>query len=108
LFDHERFLNTHGADAAIDRWISHYNYERTHQGLGGLLVPAERFHGQSKQVVSAMSQGIDMVDQNCYVARAIERSIFNIVLAPDGRITPYLLGQPIMIEGGSNAGKVDS
>lgn len=108
LFDRERFLNTHDADAAIDRWINHYNYERTHQGLGGLLVPAERFHGQSKQVVSAMSQGIDIVDQNCYAARAVERSIFNIVLAPDGRITPYLLGQPIVIERGSNAGKVDS
>lgn len=108
LFDRERFLNTHDADAAIDRWINHYNYERTHQGLGGLLVPAERFHGQSKQVVSAMSQGIDIVDQNCYAARAVERSIFNIVLAPDGRITPYLLGQPIVIERGSNAGKLDS
>lgn len=108
LFDRERFLNKHDADAAIDRWVNHYNYERTHQGLGGLLVPAERFHGQSKQVVSAMSQGLDIVDQNCYAARAVERSIFNIVLAPDGRITPYLLGQPIVIEGGANAGKFDS
>ena len=108
LLDRERFLNTHDADAAIDRWINHYNYERTHQGLGGLLVPAERFHGQSKQVVSAMSQGIDMVNQNCYVARAVERSLFNIVLAPDGRITPYLLGRPIVIERGSNAEKVNS
>lgn len=108
LFDRERFLNRHDADAAIDRWINHYNYERTHQGLGGLLVPAERFHGQSKQVVSAMSQGIDIVDQNCYGAKAVERSVFNIVLAPDGRITPYLLGQPIVIERGSNAGKIES
>jgi len=108
LFDRERFLNRHDADAAIDRWINHYNYERTHQGLGGLLVPAERFHGQSKQVVSAMSQGIDIVDQNCYAVKAVERSLFNIVLAPDGRITPYFLGKPIVIERGSNAGKVDS
>lgn len=108
LFDRERFLNVHDADAAIERWVNHYNHERTHQGLGGLLVPAERFHGQSKQVVSAISQGIDIMDQNCYAARGIERSVFNIVLAPDGGITLYLLGQPIVIERGSNAGKVDS
>jgi len=108
LLDRERFLNTHDADAAIDTWINHYNYERTHQGLSGLLVPAERFHGQSKQVISAMSQGIDIVDQNCYAARGIERSVFNIVLAPDGGITLYLLGQPIVIERGANAGKFDS
>ncbi len=108
LLDREHFLNAHAADAAIDRWVNHYNHERTHQGLGGLLVPAERFHGQSKQVVSAISQGIDIVDQNCYAARGIDRSVFNIVLAPDGGITLYLLGQPIVIERGSNAGKLDS
>jgi transposase InsO family protein len=108
LFDRERFLNAHDADAAIEKWVNHYNYERTHQGIGGLLVPAERFHGQSKQVISAISQGIDIVDQNCYPARGIERSIFNIVLAPDGKTTLYVLGQPIVIERGSNAGKLDS
>ena len=108
LFDRERFLNVHDADAAIERWVNHYNHERTHQGLGGLLVPAERFHGQSKQVVSAISQGIDIVNENCYAARGIERSVFNIVLAPDGGITLYVLGQPVVIERGTNAGKLDS
>ena len=108
LFDQERFLNAHDADAAIEKWVNHYNYERTHQGIGGLLVPAERFHGQSKQVISAINQGIDIVDQNCYAARGIDRSIFNIVLAPDGRTTLYVLGQPIVIKGESNVGNVDS
>ena len=108
LFDRERFLNVHDADAAIERWVNHYNHERTHQGLGGLLVPAERFHGQSKQVISAISQGIDIVNQNCYAVRGVERSIFNIVLAPDGGITFYVLGQPVVIERGSNDGKLDS
>ncbi len=108
LFDQERFLNAHDADAAIEKWVNHYNYERTHQGIGGLLVPAERFHGQSKQVISAINQGIDIVDQNCYAARGIDRSIFNIVLAPDGRTTLYVLGQPIVIKGEANVGNVDS
>jgi putative transposase len=108
LLDREHFLNAHGANAGIERWVNHYNYERTHQGLGGLLVPAERFHGQSKQVISAISQGIDIVDQNCYAVRGIERSIFNIVLAADGKITLHVLGQPIVIEGGSKAENVDS
>ena len=107
LFDRERFLNTHDADAAIEKWVNHYNYERAHQGIGGLLTPAERFHGQSKQVISAISQGIDIVGRSCYAAGDIERSIFNIVLAPDGRTTLYVLGRPVLIEGESNVGNVD-
>jgi len=108
LFDRERFLNVHDAVGAISRWVHHYNYERTHQGLGGLLVPAERFHGQSKQVLSAISQGIDIVSQGCYAVSGVERSIFNIVLSPAGRIEFYVLGQPIVMERGSNAGNVES
>jgi hypothetical protein len=34
----------------VDRWIWRYNYKRVHQGLGGVMVPAERFHGWRKEI----------------------------------------------------------
>ena len=38
---------------SIGRWVFQYNYERTHQGLGGVLVPADRFHGLTDLILSS-------------------------------------------------------
>jgi transposase InsO family protein len=96
LFERQQFLNLEQAASALQKWVEHYNFKRPHQGLGGLLVPAERFHGQADKV-------IDQIGRNCDVtghSEDVERSLFNLVLAPDGSITFYLLGQPIMVKGG--------
>jgi len=47
-------------DAArqIGRWVEHYNHHRTHHGLGGLLVPAERFYGIAEQSLRRIEQGL--------------------------------------------------
>jgi len=102
LIDQQHFSNVHDAQAAIDNWIYNYNYKRTHQGIGGLLVPAERFHGQADHVLAAMSKGIDVGNDHCYSLRGIERSIINLVLNPEGKLTLYLLGQPILLTGGEH------
>ncbi|MEA1947842.1 MAG: DDE-type integrase/transposase/recombinase [Thermodesulfobacteriota bacterium] len=102
LIDQQHFANFHKAETAIGNWVEHYNYKRTHQGIGGLLVPAERFHGQSKQVLAAMEKSIDVTDHSCYTFTDIERSIINLVLSPDRKISLYILGQPIMLSGGIN------
>lgn len=102
LLDQQHFANVHEAETAIGNWIEHYNYSRPHQGIGGLLVPAERFHGQAKQVLAAVAKGIDVSDQHCYTFSGIERSIMNLVLGPDEKLTLYILGQPIMLTGGAN------
>ena len=39
------FVDLVDAQQQILRWILFYNYKRTHHALGGLLVPADRFHG---------------------------------------------------------------
>lgn len=105
LLRREHFLSAHEAEAAVDRWFHHYNYERTHQGLGGLLVPADRFHGWTKQVLSALAEGIDVSCQSCYAPNTIERSIINLVLSPEGRVVLYLLGQPVVQAGGADGRK---
>ena len=95
------FLSVQEAQGAIELWVEHYNYERTHQGLGGLLAPADRFHGRANQVLCALAQGMDAEGLSCYCApSSTERSIINLVLSPQGTVTLYLLGQPVFAAGG--------
>jgi len=101
LFDQQHFAGVDEAQSAIESWVEHYNYRRTHQGIGGLLVPAERFHGRTQQ---AMNQGIEAL----FTGSAIERSIFNLVAGPAGRLTLYIMGQPIALKGSSHDRETDS
>ena len=43
----------------IEIWIWRYNYKRVHQGLGGVMVPAERFHGWVKEVDRELSRMVE-------------------------------------------------
>jgi|SRR3989339_295990 len=94
LLKQYHFLTAQEAGSAIEKWVNAYNYRRTHQGIGGLLVPAERFHGQADQVLSELNQGIDTTKENSY---SVDRSIFNLVLTPQGAMTFYIMGKPIQL-----------
>jgi putative transposase len=100
LIDQQRFSALHEIQGAVERWVEHYNYQRAHQGIGGFLVPAERFHGQTKKALWAIENEIDISGPNCAIPSNIERSVINLVLNPEGGITLYLLGQPIVLTGG--------
>ena len=45
------FRNFLDAKEQIGRWLDGYNHERTHQGIGGVLVPADRFYGRADRVL---------------------------------------------------------
>lgn len=96
LIDQRRFSTVHEADAAIGEWVVHYNYKRPHQGLGGLLVPAERFHGRTGEALDGIARGIDITKGDS----AIDRSLMNLVLSPEGRIVLYFMGKPVFDGGG--------
>ena len=100
LIDQERFSNLHEAQGAFESWVEHYNYHRCHQGIGGFLVPAERFHGQSEKAVRAMDAGIDIAGRKSYDSFDAHRSVINLIISPEGRMTLYLLGQPVILSGG--------
>ncbi len=108
LIRREEFMGISEAEVAIKKWIKTYNYERTHQGLGGLLVPAERFHGRVDEVLKSICEGLDPGDQTCYVVENVSRSLINLVLDPGGRMTLYLLGQPLKLFGGVHERKTES
>jgi hypothetical protein len=97
LLERQHFCGVEEARDAFGQWVFHYNYERTHQGLGGFLVPGDRFHGRDDQVIKDISEKIDPERENCH---AIPRSVINVVLAPEGKMTLYILGQPVEIFGG--------
>lgn len=96
------FSTAQEARSAVEQWVNNYNYHRTHQGIGGLLVPAERFHGQADQVLSSLSQGIDITKKNQYSRFDIDRSLLNLVLDSHGDLTFYLMGKPIQLTGGTS------
>jgi putative transposase len=96
LINQEHFSGTEDAVRSISRWVFHYNYERTHQGLGGLLVPSDRFHGLADQVVAKLEKGIDPGTFHGYTACDMERSIINLAVGPEGA-TLYLLGRPLKL-----------
>jgi putative transposase len=96
LINQEHFSGIGDAVQSISRWVFHYNYERTHQGLGGLLVPSDRFHGLADQVVAKLEKGIDPGTFHGYTACDMERSIINLAVGPEGA-TLYLLGQPLKL-----------
>jgi len=98
LIKREHFSGIEEASTAVCRWIFHYNYERTHQGLGGLFVPADRFHGITDQVVCNLGKKIDPVHSHWYTFGGIERSIINLAVNEQGKVCLYLLGQPITLK----------
>jgi len=100
LIKREEFKGVSEAESAIEEWVKIYNYERTHQGLGGFLVPADRFHGRVAEVVKCINERLDPESETCYGRVGISRSLINLVLDPEGRVTFYLLGHPIELFGG--------
>lgn len=100
LLQQEHFPSVQEAKVSIARWVFQYNYERTHQGLGGFLVPADRFHGLTDLIMSNPGKRIDLGSGYCYPFRRVERSIMNLAVGPEGAVSLYLLGQPITLNKG--------
>jgi len=107
LLRRQHFDSVAEAEEAIGKWVDSYNYQRTHQGLGGLLVPADRFHGRTAEVTRAIADHLDPAKQICYETTGIGRSLCSVVLLPDGTIRFYLFGQLMTVLGGRDGGRID-
>ena len=95
LIRRKEFKGVEEAEEAIKKWVETHNYKRTHQGLGGLLVPADRFHGRVATVLKSLSENIDPETEICYDGVDISRSLMNLVLEPEGMVRLYVLGHPV-------------
>ena len=94
LRQHE-FADLTDAARVISRWIEHYNHQRTHHGLGGLLVPADRFYGlvERTQRLIAEGQGGSALDILNPDHRGLE--LFRVV-SHGGEPSVYLMGRKIL------------
>ena len=87
------FNGIEDAREAIREWVWRYNYYRVHQGLDGLCVPADRFHGWLEEVERSMSkmvaEGINLAERDI--------SLFNIRLI-NGKIRLTILGRQVYLD----------
>ena len=89
------FIDLADCQRQIARWVEFYNYKRTHHALGGLLVPADRFHGWSEQTLKRIEQGhgadpADLLDPD---GRPLE--LFKVVSVA-GQAAVYLMGKKVL------------
>jgi transposase InsO family protein len=93
LFDVHRFHDVAEMRHRLAAHLHWYNYHRTNHALGGLLVPADRYHGRANEVLSAIESGqfpdgtgepIPVADRLLDVLRVTSRG---------GQVQVYLMGQ---------------
>lgn len=107
LFRQVQFGSVAEAEAAIGEWVEGYNHRRTHQGLGGYLVPADRFHGRVAEVEQAIAQRLDPESELGDGGEGIGRSVLNVVWQPQGRMSLWVMGQRVATWGGRDGGETN-
>ena len=89
------FMDLTDAARAIGRWVEHYNHQRTHHGLGGLLVPAERFYGIAEQSLRRIEQGLGATTAELTSPDSRALELFR-VLSRGGKPEIWLMGEKIL------------
>ncbi len=89
------FVDLADARQQVGRWTQLYNYKRTHHALGGVLVPADRFHGWQEETLKRIEEGhgADMADLLSPDGRGLE--LFKVI-SVGGQPTVYLMGKKLL------------
>jgi transposase InsO family protein len=92
--EQQELMDLTDAARGIGRWVEHYNHRRTHHGLGGLLVPADRFYGIAEQTLKRIEQGLGADTELAHPdSRGLE--LFRVV-SRGGRPQVWLMGEKIL------------
>lgn len=93
--EQKEFMDLTDAARIIGRWVEHYNHNRTHHGLGGLLAPADRFYGIAEQTLQRIEQGLR--PQTAEPSRPYDRGVdlFRVVNR-GGQTQVWLMGNKIL------------
>jgi transposase InsO family protein len=98
LFKQQQFSTLGHAVTGVEKWVEHYNYHRSHQGIGGVLTPGERFHGHTRKVLDKISRGVNLEQED----NDIMRSLLSISRTGNGQIILNILDQSLVLQGGHN------
>jgi putative transposase len=92
LLSRIEFADLTDAAARSATWVRGYNLERVHEGLGGLLVPADRYFGRGDEVLAAIERGEPVGASASLAGRALD--LFR-VKSVGGKPELWLLGERI-------------
>lgn len=95
LLSKVEFADLDDAVIRIGAWVHGYNYRRTHMGLGGLLVPADRFHGMAEDALRRIEQGNGASPLDVLTPSGRGLEIFR-VCSTGGTPSVYLMGRKIL------------
>jgi putative transposase len=89
------FVDLADALRHVARWMRFYNYKRPHHALGGILTPADRFHGWQEETMRRMEAGqdVEVSDLMDLEGRALE--VFKVVSIA-GQPAVYLMGKKVL------------
>jgi putative transposase len=89
------FMDLTDAVRGIGRWVDHYNHQRTHHGLGGLLVPSDRFYGLAEENLRRIEQGLGASNPSLTSLDSRGLELFRVV-SRGGQPEVWLMGQKIL------------
>jgi transposase InsO family protein len=89
------FVDLTDAQRQVGQWVRFYNYKRPHHSLGGILVPADRFHGWQDETMRRLEAGqdVEVTDLMSSDGRALE--VFKVVSVA-GQPSVYLMGKKVL------------
>ena len=94
LFDVHRFYDVAQMKRRLLTHLHWYNHRRTNHALGGLLVPADRFHGRDKEVLARIEAGnTEPTEAISLRDRVLE--LFKVT-SQGGQPEVWLMGQKIL------------
>ncbi len=93
--EQKEFMDLTDAARGIGRWVEHYNHHRTHHGLGGLLVPADRYYGVVEQTLKRMEQGLGAETPGLTNPDSRGLTLFRVA-SYGGKPQVWLMGQKIL------------
>lgn len=88
------FTDLADAHRQVVRWVQFYNYQRPHHGLGGILVPADRFHGWHEETLKRIEQGNGADYQDLLNPEQRSLELFKVI-SQGGQAAVYLMGKKV-------------
>lgn len=95
LLTRVEFADLADARVRIGAWVHQYNYRRTHMSLGGLLVPADRFHGLVEEAMKRIEEGNGGDPLDFFVPTGRGLDLFRVSTV-GGQPTVWLMGKKIL------------
>ena len=95
LFDVHRFYDVAEMRRRLAAHLHWYNHQRTSHALGGLLVPADRYHGRAEEVLARIEAGAGREGLETLELRDRLLELFKVT-SRGGKTEVWLMGQQLL------------